>query len=316
MQGSQAGHVALADRPVTAENPCAALGVDRQLGEVVVKPVHVTRHRRIDVRDRLLPGNPVQHGHANHAVFVQQGGFDLEQESGVLAPVEAALVPCRPKTVVGIDGQRDVGFVQRRGGYRRWTGCPSLAVPRAEHNVVVPALVGVPGDVDLPVVPCRDHRLPVVGVRRGHALGAGPFPVHIPKREYVGLAVPETLPDHPQAAVGGSGHVGKDVGLGRLGEPHARGPSAAVQRSAVQVEVPVFLMRPDEPCRAVARAGHLDHVDVPRLFGDCLDRPPCAAVEFPRQDHVAAILVGDPGGPGAPLGPAKQRREVVFVLAG
>ena len=164
MQRCLAGHIPLANCPVTAEQPHAAFCIQCKLREVVVPLVDVFRQRLVDIAYGHLPIRAVEDRHTSSTVVVEAGPLHIRQESGVLAPVHAALVVGGPQAIAGVDRQRHVRFVQ--------FGCgdgpditPLGTVPRPEQNVVVALVIGVPCDVDLAILTGGDHRLPIIGRR-------------------------------------------------------------------------------------------------------------------------------------------------------
>ena len=316
VQGRLVGHVALADRAMSAEQPDAALAVERQLREVVVEAVDMRRQRTIDVGGGLVPAASVPNRHAHQPGTVEERALDRQQEAGVLAPVQAAFVPGRPEPVLGIHGQRRVRLVERRVG-DGLGGPPGLAVPSPQNDVVVALVVGVPSHMDLALAACGHDGFPVVRGGLGEALLRTPGLAVVPPREDVRLAVPETLPDQPQAPVRRAREVGERIRLGRLGQALRAGPGTVLQRASVQIEIAVRLMRPDEPDGAVLGAAQLDEMDIAGFFRHRLRRAPGTLFVNPGEDLVGSVAEGDPGGAGRILGrPAENRREIVLVRVG
>ena len=135
--------------------------------------------------------------------------------------------------------------------------------------------------------------------------------------EDVGAAVAEALPDQPQVALRVAGQFVLDVGLRRVGQAFGCRPRAvggALQVAAVEVEVAVHLLGPDNPGAAPAVAPELRHQAVARFVGDLDRRLPGRAVEAPRHDRDTAVPVGGPGRPDLAVLAARHRREIVLDL--
>ena len=163
VQGRVKRHVALPDRAVAAKQPNPSVIIGDQLREIVVSAVHVGRQRHVDVIRRDLPFDAIEHRHLRLTVLVQQRALNRQQEAGVFAPVQAALVPSRPQAVLGIHRERDVRLIKRGVGNRHGRRSPAFAVPSAHQDVVVARSVAVPCDVYLVIPSCSNDRLPVVG---------------------------------------------------------------------------------------------------------------------------------------------------------
>ena len=312
MQGGVIGHVALPDRAIAAKQPNPTVIIGDQLWEVVVPTVHMRRQRHVDVVRRNLPFDAVEHSHPRLAVLVQERAFDRQQEAGVLAPIQTALVPSRPYAVLAVHRQRDVRLIERRVGNRHRSCSPAFAVPSAHQHVVVTRSVAVPCNMYFVVPSGSDDRLPVIGRRRRNELGGHPLPVHIALGEDVGLTIPETLPNQPDVTARRGRHVRQHVWLGSFGQPHRGAPRPFLERSAVEVEIAFALLGPNEPNAAIAGPSELDHVDVTRRLSHSFDWPPRATLKVPGQHDVGSVAKRYPSRAGRTVGPAEHRRVVVL----
>src|SRR5262245_16283534 len=118
MRGRIAGGVANAQVAMPEEHPHAAGGIELKRGKVVVA-LHVSGQSFVDIRNRLLPSATCVYRESQGAPLIQSRALPLHQEAGVLAPLEAAFIPCRPDAILLIATQADVGLVLRRVGDRR-----------------------------------------------------------------------------------------------------------------------------------------------------------------------------------------------------
>ena len=311
--------VAGPDRAVTEEQPHPAVGVGLQHGQVV-EPRDVLGEfafkQLVHVGRGDLPADAVPYRHREGAPLVDAGRLLVDLEARVLAPLEAALVPGRPQPVLAVAGDRRVGLELRRLGYRGHVA-PGTAGKAAQQYVVVALVVGVPGDVDRAVTAGRDSRRPVVGGRGRDGLRGRPARAVVAPGEDVGAAVTEALPHEPQVAVRVRGELVLDVRLGRGGQALGCRPVAGVrvlEIAAVEIEVGVDLLGPDQPGPTLAVAAQFRHQPVARLFVHRDGRLPSRAVEAPRHHGDAAVPVGGPGGPHLAVVAAHQRREVGLMV--
>ena len=123
----------------------------------------------------------------HRAPLVEPRTLPVEHPAGVLAPVDAALVPRRPDPVLAVDGEADVRLVLVRRGDRHLLA-PLAAGPAAHQHVVVAGAVAVPADVHAALRVGDDHGLPVVRRRGRDLLRLGPAFAVVAAGEDVGGA--------------------------------------------------------------------------------------------------------------------------------
>src|SRR5262249_8704933 len=94
---------------VTEEDPGASRFGNLHVGKLVVLG-HVVGERPVEVGGGLLPGAACMHCQPDGSRLVEPRRFFVHQEAGVLAPVEAALVPGGPKASLLVAGEGHVRF--------------------------------------------------------------------------------------------------------------------------------------------------------------------------------------------------------------
>ena len=110
MRRSSVRNLALAQMAVPKQRPDPAVLITSEARKVV-KPAQVRRHRRFEPAGRLTPYAAIVDCDRDSPGLIQLRGGTIQQEPGVLSPLQSALVPGHPQAIVGIACKAGVGFV-------------------------------------------------------------------------------------------------------------------------------------------------------------------------------------------------------------
>ena len=299
------------------EHPWPPRAIHLNHGKIVVR-AQFPGQRAVEIGRRFLPCAVGINAQSDPTRLIQPCRFLLDQETGILAPVESALIPRCPQAPLLVACQADVRFKSRRRRHRDHVAPLAVGIGPHDH-VVIAFVVGVPGHVDFARAVGGDGRLPVIGRRRRHLLRRRPHRAVVAPRKNVRPAVAESLPDQPQVPVRIGGELMVDIGLRVARQPLHRRPGCALQPASIEVPVAVDLRRPHHPRESFLIAAHPGEKDIARLGRDFLRRLPGRAVEAAHENVVGSFVLdraaeGDPAGPHFAVRPAQHGGVIVFIL--